>query len=128
MGPKTLLFKPLDPRALPAVATTPTHATTSSSAGDKRNGKLSSVINQVDDLEVDVLDDTAIEAAYVRYTKRIGALPPDDQELTSQQLTLFHSLLQSVLRYKIPPPTQTTCGLGLRVEGLGCVLAETLAT
>ena len=102
------------------MATTPTHATTSSSAGDKRNGKLSFVINQVDDLEVDVLDDTAIEAAYVRCTKRIAALPPDDQELTSQQLTLFHSLLQSVLRCKALHQ--------FRVEGLRCVLAETIAT
>ena len=61
----------------------------------KRKVKLSTIINQTDDLEVDILDDAAITAAYARYAKKIGAAPPPDQELSAEQLTTLHSLFQS---------------------------------
>ena len=61
----------------------------------KRRVKLSTIINQTDDLEVDILDDAAITAAYARYTRKIGAAPPPDQELSAEQLTVLHRLFQS---------------------------------
>ena len=66
-----------------------------SSSSDTRKVKLSSVINQSDDLEVAILDDAAIHQAYANYRKRIGALPPADQELSSEQLSSLHSLFSS---------------------------------
>ena len=65
------------------------------SSSDTRRVKLSSVINQSDDPEVDILDDAAIQQAYANYRKRIGALPPADQELSSEQLSSLHSLFAS---------------------------------
>ena len=65
------------------------------SPAPKRKVKLSAVINQTDDMEVDILDDLAITAAYARYSKKIGAAPPPDQELSSEQLTTLHALFQS---------------------------------
>ena len=51
--------------------------------------------DETDDMEVDILDDVAITAAYARYSKKIGAAPPPDQELSSEQLTTLCALFQS---------------------------------
>ena len=79
----------------PTQASAPATATPAASPAPKRKVKLSVVIHQTDDLEVDVLDGLAIADVYARYSKKIGAAPPPDQGLGSQQLTTLHSLFQS---------------------------------
>ena len=73
----------------------PAAATSATTPSPKRKVKLSSVINQTDDMEVDILDEVAITDAYARYSKKIGAAPAPDQELSSEQLTTLHALFQS---------------------------------
>ena len=86
-------------RVVVGLKTTPTSAPAASAPiatpSPKRKVKLSAVINQTDDMEVDILDEVAITDAYARYSKKIGAAPPPDQELSSEQLTTLHALFQS---------------------------------
>ena len=56
---------------------------------------MSQVINQVDDEEVDHLDANAINAAYIAYRDQLGGFPPDDEELSAEQLTTLSSLYKS---------------------------------
>ena len=79
----------------PTQAPAPTAAAPVSVPAPNRRVKRSTIINQTDDMEVDILDDVAITAAYARYSKKIGAAPPPDQELSSEQLTTLHALFQS---------------------------------
>ena len=60
-----------------------------------RKVKMSQVINQVDDEEVDHLDANAINAAYIAYRDQLGGFPPDDEELSAEQLTTLSSLYKS---------------------------------
>ena len=75
-----------------------TPATTSpptASSGSKRKVKLSAVVNQDDDYDVDILDESTIAAAYAKHMKRIGAFPSSEEELSQEQLTGLHTLFKS---------------------------------
>ncbi|CAK0822776.1 unnamed protein product, partial [Prorocentrum cordatum] len=60
-----------------------------------RKVKMSIVIDQSDDSEVEVLDSIKVAEAYARYHARIGAFPPADEELSAEQLSCLHSLLEN---------------------------------
>ena len=64
-------------------------------SSSKRRIKLSAVINQDDDYDVDILDESTVANAYAKYTKRIGAFPRPEEELSQEQLTGLHSLFKS---------------------------------
>ena len=83
----------LKPPPQAPVLSTPALDLTNSS--DKRRVKLSSVINQIDDFEIDILDENTIQAAYARYSTRFGAFPHPDHELSTEQLSTLHSLFTS---------------------------------
>lgn len=70
-------------------------AVTPPSTTNARKVKLSQVINQADDEEVEALDQNAINKAYKAYKDKIGGFPPDDEELSAEQLTSLHALFQS---------------------------------
>ena len=57
--------------------------------------KLSTVINQTDDNEVEQLTAAAINHAYQVYHQKTGGLIPDDEELSSEQLSSLHAVFQS---------------------------------
>ena len=61
----------------------------------KRKVKISSVINQDDGLEIDILDMNTINYAYAKYVEKIGAFPRGDEELSTEQLSSIHSLFKS---------------------------------
>ena len=69
--------------------------TSTTSAGSKRKIKLLAVINQDDDCDVDILDETTVANAYSKYVKRIGAFPRAEEELSQEQLTGLHALFKS---------------------------------
>ena len=60
-----------------------------------RKIKLSQVINQADDHEIEAMDSTAISRAYATYQNKVGGFPPDDEELSQEQLATLNHLLQS---------------------------------
>ena len=79
----------------PPQAPIPSVPAPSSTNCDKRKVKLSSVINQIDDFEIEILDENTIQAAYARYSTRFGAFPHPDHELSTEQLSTLHSLFTS---------------------------------
>ena len=74
--------------------TTPTAAASSSAA--LRKVKLSAVLSQVDDSEIDVLDEKEILKGYLRYEAVYGKgeRPPKDSEPTSEQIISIHHLVK----------------------------------
>ena len=60
-----------------------------------RTIKLSLVVNQNDDTEVEVLSQGRNSVAFNAYRARTGAFPPDDEELSAEQLTGLHALLST---------------------------------
>eukprot|EP00435_Cladocopium_sp_Y103_P026048 s3225_g6.t1 len=65
------------------------------SSASARKVKMSHVINQTDDEEVDTLDQAAINKAYQTYSNKVGGFPPDDEELSSEQLSTLFALFKS---------------------------------
>jgi len=57
-----------------------------------RKVKLSQVIYQTSDVEVDSLDRSDIVEAFHRYDQRLGGEPPPDHEPSMEQLTALHQL------------------------------------
>lgn len=57
---------------------------------------MSHVINQVDDEEVEPMDAAAVAAAYRTYKQQLGGFPPDDEELSAEQLTSPNALFRSI--------------------------------
>jgi hypothetical protein len=57
-----------------------------------RKVKLSQVVDQTSDLEVEALTSADISAAYKRYDERLGGEPPPDHEPSADQLTGVHQL------------------------------------
>lgn len=60
-----------------------------------RKVKMNNVINQLDDEEVENMDANAINAAYRAYVTQLGGFPPDDEELSNDQLTTLAALYKS---------------------------------
>lgn len=56
---------------------------------------MSTVINQTDDNEVEQLTPAVINNAYQVYYQKTGGFPPDDEELSSEQLSSLHAVFQS---------------------------------
>lgn len=56
---------------------------------------MAQIINQVDDEEVDQLDAQTVAAAYKAYKNQLGDYPPDDEELSAEQLTTLSALYKS---------------------------------
>jgi len=61
-----------------------------------RKVKLSAVLSQVDDAEIDVLDEKEILKGYLRYEAVYGKgeRPPKDSEPTSEQVSSLHHLIK----------------------------------
>lgn len=57
--------------------------------------KLSTIADQVNDQEVEVLDNKTVDELYANYVDRFGSLPPDGEEATVEQLTAISVLLAS---------------------------------
>ena len=70
-------------------------AAPTATTSNARKVKMSHVINQADEEEVDILDQAAINAAYQKYVDKTGGYPPEDEELSAEQLTTLHSLFKS---------------------------------
>ena len=70
-------------------------AASATAASSKRKIKLSAVVNQDDECDVDILDEVTVANAYARYTKRIGAFPRAEEELSQEQLSGLHALFKS---------------------------------
>ncbi len=83
----------MEPAAVPTYAAPAAPSTGSTTA--TRKVKMSHIINQTDDDEIDILDSAAVTQAYKNYHDRIGGFPPDDEELTTEQLTTLHALFNS---------------------------------
>lgn len=56
---------------------------------------MSHIIDQVDDEEVDPLSQQQIADAYRAHKRQLGGPPPDDEELSAEQLTTLHALFRS---------------------------------
>lgn len=59
-----------------------------------RKIKMAQVINQTDDDEVEPLTNAEIHQAYVMYQTKTGGFPPEDEELTAEQITTLHNLFK----------------------------------
>ena len=60
-----------------------------------RRVKMSHVINQADEEEVDMLTSQEVTDAYDRYMAKTGGFPPEDEELSAEQITTLQSLYKS---------------------------------
>ena len=56
---------------------------------------MSQVINQADDDEIEPMDQTQVHQAYANYHTRTGGFPPEDEELSAEQLATLNSVYQS---------------------------------
>ena len=72
-----------------------TGSTPQSSTVSGKKLEMSTVANQTDDSEVEVLDEAKVVQYYKNYTDTFESLPPPDEEPTSEQLTELHQLLLS---------------------------------
>ena len=80
------------PSQLAPVTATPSPPAAGSST---RKVKMSHVINQVDEEEVDSMSAAQVANAYRAYKTQLGGLPPDDEELLAEQLTTLSALFGS---------------------------------
>ena len=55
--------------------------------------KFSAVVDQASDVEMTVLDGHSLKGAYVEYKRVFGSYPPEEEELSSQQLTAMKGML-----------------------------------
>ncbi|CAK9014935.1 unnamed protein product [Durusdinium trenchii] len=60
-----------------------------------RRIKMAQVINQRDDQEIEPLDAPAIQRAYRAYADKVGGFPPEDEELSADQLSTLRNLFKS---------------------------------
>ena len=64
-------------------------------ATSKKKVKMSTVADQINDQEVDVLDDEKINQCYAAYNAIFKDIPPEGEECTIEQLSGLHELLKS---------------------------------
>lgn len=57
--------------------------------------KMATVINQTDDNEVEQLTPAVVSQAYQVYHQKTGGFPPDDEELSTEQLSSLHAVFMS---------------------------------
>ena len=57
--------------------------------------KMNLVADQVIEQEVDIMSEAQVATCYQNYAKIFGGLPPPDEEITVEQMTALHVLLQS---------------------------------
>eukprot|EP00435_Cladocopium_sp_Y103_P028948 s1750_g7.t1 len=60
-----------------------------------RKIKMAQVINQTDEEEIEPLDQAAVNQAYAVYQMKTGGFPPEDEELSAEQLTTLDSLFKA---------------------------------
>jgi len=72
----------------------------SSTSDSSRKVKLSQVVDQTSEVEVESLSQSDINAAYARYDNRLGGEPPHDHEPSMDQLSALHQL---VFKMNLPP-------------------------
>ena len=72
----------------------------SSASDPSRKVKLSQVVDQTSEVEVETLTQADISAAYARYNDRLGGEPPPDQEPSMDQLSALHHLVYKAM---LPP-------------------------
>ena len=91
---KTGLF---DPIPLPPLAPSASTAIPASSQTLARKVKLSYIIRQGDDTEVDMLAESLIRKGYARWETLfgVGSRPSPDSEVTDSQLTAMHYLVHT---------------------------------
>lgn len=83
------------PEQIAAALPAPAAGAPAPAAVGSRKVKMAHVINQVDDDEVEPMDATAVTAAYRSYKQQLGGFPPDDEELSAEQLTSLNALFRS---------------------------------
>ena len=67
----------------------------SASQATKKKIKMSTVADQINDQEIDVLDDDKISKCYASYHTIFKDIPPEGEECTIEQLTALHELIKS---------------------------------
>ena len=75
----------------PAIGPQPAAPTTNNG----RKVKMSHVINQADEEEIDMMTAQEVTEAYDRYVKKTGGFPPEDEELSAEQISTLSALYQS---------------------------------
>eukprot|EP00971_Amphidinium_carterae_P061329 1214396-Amphidinium_carterae.1 len=60
-----------------------------------RRIKLNNIVSQTKDEEVNIIGSDVISAGYRRYRNLFGGFPPPDQEVSDEQLSALHALLES---------------------------------
>ena len=65
------------------------------STSNARKVKMSQVINQADEEEVEMMTSQQVTAAYDNYVNKTGGFPPEDEELSAEQITTLDALYKS---------------------------------